>query len=166
MDILKNLDNILCTMAVGKLLPDVISAKARLLRDRDKKKKRRKRKRLVRYDARWRHALVTSVEHAAAGAVFYMQTCGCCCCFLFPCFFYDVTTCLLSRGCCLVVDVSGVPGDYLLPDFSFSSFYSYSIFYAIFHHSIHLGCSPLKCMVWKYSILELFCQNAILSCAI
>ena len=52
MDILKNLDNILCTMAVGKLLPDVISAKARLLRDRDKKKKRRKRKRLVRYDAR------------------------------------------------------------------------------------------------------------------
>ena len=87
MDILKNLDNILCTMAVGKLLPDVISAKARLLRDRDKKKKRRKRKRLARYmyDARWRHALVTSVEHAAAGAVFYVDL-RLLLMFLFPCF--------------------------------------------------------------------------------
>ena len=48
LEILKNIDNVLCTMAVGKLLPDVISARARLLRERDKKKKRRKRKRLAR----------------------------------------------------------------------------------------------------------------------
>ena len=52
LEILKNIDNILGSMAVVGKIPDLVSARAQVLRlEKDRKKKRRKRKRLNRYNS-------------------------------------------------------------------------------------------------------------------